>query len=407
MKTINHLLWVVALCLAGAMLATTARAVDAPTDATIERLLGTGSATVFVNGQAQRAREGMTLHADDAIETDGAIEAYIRVGTGVVATVKPNSRLSVDALSGTESQLFLARGRLVNEIDRNRPNARPYRVRTGKGIAAARGTSFTVADDATGFSITTTADGVQFSTSSGAQIVVQAGQVFYTAPGQALSTTPIPLATASANAAVADILRDAVTTAATVVQNNIGGISADSATNIVAQVVAVAAGALPAEAATFTMQAVTAVTASTAATATNAGTAAATITSAAVSAAPAQAAQIAGAAAQAAPEHAAVITAAAQLSAPAQKDAIAQQVSTSTGQATAAVQSNADSATTQATRAVNSAKEATSHVLPPPGPSGASATPSLDGSQQGAQNGTANQTPANPVDPTLNVSPGT
>ena len=402
MKTLHPFWLILAIALLG-MFSSTASAADEGDQPHIVALLGSGTATIVVDGQSRPATKGALVPLNAQIRTDGNVEAYVMVTTGIVASVKPNSTVSVETLSATDTQLHLERGRLVTEIDKNRPNPRLYKVRIGQGIAAARGTSFTVSDDTTGFSITTTADGVTFTPASGGQVTIRAGQVFYTPPGAPLATEPTPIATAASDPAIAAIIRDAVNTAATVVQNNLGNISADSATNIMAQVVSVAVSALPQEATTFTTTAIAAVTATGAATGSSGSAAAATVAAAAVQASPDQAAAIAGAAAAASPANAGVITAAAQQVAPTAKDGIAQQVAASTGQSTSTVQSNADAAANQATSAVNSAKDATSNVVAPTSTSQAPA-----GTQQTPPKTTDQQsTPTSPVDPALNVSPAT
>jgi hypothetical protein len=398
MKIVHSLLSVVALLLLGTVLLTSVGAAEPGSEAKIVKIVGTGAPTVVVGGETKPGAEGMPLPVNAEVQTTTQ-EVYIEVAVGVVATVKPNSHVAVGALNASESVLDLRQGRLVTQIDKNRPNARPYRVRTAQGVAAARGTSFTISSGAGGLSITTTADGVEFTAASGARVVVQAGMVSFTPAGATEPLPAVPLATAAAsNPEVVSIIRDAVVTAATVVQNNLGSISAESATNIMSQVVAVAVGAVPSEATTFTSQAVTAVTAAGSATGGNPGVAAAAVTAAAITAAPTQAAQIAGAAAQAAPTQAGAITAAAQQVAPESKDAIAQSVATNTGQSTTTVQSNADASTSQGTSGVNAAKDATSTVIPPPvtPPSVPPAAPETTATDT---------TPTTTVDPTITNSP--
>jgi hypothetical protein len=396
MKILSHFIWSVALL--GALLVPSARAADAASEARIVKIVGSGSATVTVNGQAVPASEQMVVPLNAVIKTSGQ-EIYLEVGTGVVATVKNNSEVAVDTLTATDSILDLRQGRVITQIDKNRKTPKTFGVKVGKGVAAARGTGFTVTNDVTGFSITTTADSVSFTGPAGT-LTIQAGQYSFTPAGSSTPGPSVSLATAASDPQVAAIIRDAVSTAATVVQNNLGSISADAATSILTQTVAVAVTALPQEATTFTSTAISAATASGSATATSpeaAANVAGAVTAAAVTAAPDQASAIAGAAAAAAPGQSGVITAVAQQVAPTAKDAIAQQVAASTGQSTSTVQSNADASSTAASSAVNTAKDATSNVVSQPQSPSNQPTPSNPSDQ--------NTTPVNQIDPTQNVTP--
>jgi hypothetical protein len=357
-----------------------------------------GPATVTINGQSTAATEQMSIPPQAEIST-GAVDVYLEVVPGVVATIKQNSKVAVSSISATEPQLYLREGSVISQLDRKRLETEGvhYGVKTARGVAAARGTSFTVSDTATGLTIATTADTVRFTNAAGFEVKIQAGQVTITPPG-GTPGNPMSLSDAvKSDSAVATILSDAVTAVSTVVANNLGSISADSATNIIAQVVAVAVAAVPSQAQAFTAKAVTAVTtlgSATAGTADSTAIAAGAITAAAVKAAPDQAAQIAGAAAAAAPAQAGVITAAAQSAAPQSSAEILQQVSTSTGQTTGALQNSVNQSSAQATAAVNAANDALSNVVAPapaPTPTPTPVTPS--------------ETTSTTIDPTQNVSP--
>ncbi len=396
-----------------------AHAAENTAQAKIVMINGTGTAEVVVDGQAQPATKGMFLPANAEVRTTTQ-EVYIEVTSGIVATVKPNSDVTVRGIDSNQPALDLRQGNLVTQIDKKRANAKTYRVSTPKGVAAARGTSFTISAGINGVSITTTADAVEFDSPSG-HVTIQAGMVSFTPAGATAPLPSVPLAQAvQSNPEVAGIVRDAVATASTVVQNNLGSISADSATNILSQVVAVAVATIPTEATTFTTQAIAAVTAPGSATAGNAealSTAAGSVTAAAVAADPEHAAEIAGAAAGAAPSQAGVIAAVAQQVAPAAKEAITERVAASTGQSTSNVQSSADSSSGAANKAVETSKEATSNVVAPQSnapttPPGAEKTTdkSNDKGNDKKTDKTTEKpdtTPVNQVDPSQNVSPET
>lgn len=412
MRIIHPLFSSAVLALIGAALMSVAHAAETTAQAKIVMINGTGTAEVVVDGQTQPASKGMFLPANAEVRTSTQ-EVYIEVAPGVVATVKTNSDVTVRGIDSAQPALDLRQGNLVTQIDKKRANAKPYRISTPKGVAAARGTSFTISAGTNGVSITTTADAVEFDSPAG-HVTIQAGMVSFTPTGATSPLPAVPLSQAvQTNPEVAGIVRDAVATASTVVQNNLGSISADSATNILSQVVAVAVATIPTEATTFTSQAIAAVTAPGSATAGSAdalATAAGSVTAAAVAADPEHAAEIAGAAAGAAPAQSGVITAAAQQVAPGAKDAITDRVAASTGQSTSAVQSSAESSSGAAAKAVETSKEATSNVVAPrpnaPSTPGSAPEKTSDKSND-KRTEKPDTTPVNQVDPAQNVSPAT
>jgi hypothetical protein len=384
------------------------QAVETGARARIVAITGTGQATIVSGGESHPAQKGDTLGVSDVVRTTSQ-EVYIEVVPGVVASVRSNSEAKIDQLAGAEPELHLERGSLINEIDRSRvAGQRTFKVHTAKGVAAARGTSFTVTVGGDTVSVLTTADSVQFTNqTTGQAFTIKAGQIAVVTPG-VQPTEGTPITQVAANPEVGAMLNEAVEAVATVV--SAGSISADSATNLVAQVVAAASAALPNQAADFTAQGVKAVVASSA-TPESAAIAAGAVTAAVVATVPAQAAQIAGAAAAAAPAQAATITAAAQLVAPQSKDAIAQSVADRTGQNTQTVQANADAAASQATTSVNVSKDATSNLAPQTSTGTSSQNSSVSDQNQQSQNnssttsGSSIVTPTTPIDPSLGISP--
>jgi hypothetical protein len=404
MRTITKLFAAIGLVAVSAlMLAANA----AGQEAKILKIVGPGAQVVTAAG-TQDAREQMGVPLNATIKTNAA-EVYLEVFSGVVVTVKRQSEVVVSSLTGQEPALNLRSGSVISQIDRTRIGSKVYSVRTPKGVAAARGTSFTVAVG-NGLTIATTADSVTFTIDGGQTVTIQAGMVSITPAGGTTPLAAVPLATAAAqNPEISTMMRDAVQAVSTVVQNNLGSISAETATSLISQVVAVAVAVVPTEAASFTATAVGAVTASGSATANSsqaAATAAAEVTAAAVKSAPDQAGQIAGAAAAAAPAAAGVITAAAQQVAPeSAKDSIVQQVASSTGQSTQSVQDAATSAASQAATAVNSANEATSNVVSQPGqgnPTGQPSTPNSTSGNKTTEQGESS--PETSIDPSIGVS---
>lgn len=310
-------------------------------DATLKN--STGSVKVTVKGETKEISAGAVIPQGATVTTGPGAEAHIEVLPGAVATLKANTTVEVG--TGKET-VNLKSGNLVSTIDPAKKVA--YTVRTPKGVAAARGTAFSLSVTVNGFSIATTASSVTFTPQSGASFSISAGMVSITPPGSNTPSAPVSLAQAIAsNPEIAAVVQTAVQTIATVVQNNIGNMSAESTTAIASQVVAAAAAATPAQASNYAAQVTTAMTATTSATAGNANTAAnavAAVTAAAVTAAPQEAAQITVAVVQSAPQQAAAATAAATIAAPSSAQATVQAVANATGQSTTTVQSNANAA---------------------------------------------------------------
>ena len=350
---------------------------ESPTEATIVKL--TGVVTFQLPGQAtaETLKVGDKVPQGATIVTGPGAEAYIQPFAGTVAALKQNAtvvleKLSISTDNGVVTKqnalLNLKSGDLVSTIDPAKRAINNYGVRTPKGIAMAHGTAYSVSVSGGGFSIAATADSVTFTTPAGVVYSIQAGMISITPPG-GTPQPPVALASiASNNPAVAAIIQEAVTTFATMVQNNLGGLSAESTTMLAAQVAGVAAAAMPEQASAFTAQIVTAVTASTAATggsATALANAVASVTAAAVTAAPQQSAQIASAAATAAPAQAGAIVAAVSEAAPAFTDAATQSVAQATGQSVAVVTQAAQAAAVQVNQTVVATTPAVQSVITP------------------------------------------
>jgi hypothetical protein len=278
---------------------------------------------------------GDKLPVGAEIVTAGEAQVYLQTFVGAVANIQPNSDVVVERIDsltagttvyGRTSVLNLKKGTLVSMIDPAKRNINHYSIRTPKGLAQAKGTSFAVTVGDTDMSVAATADTVTFTTPTGATYAVTAGNVTITPPGGE-PQPPIPLAQAvAANPAFSGVVQTALNTVSNIVQNNIGSLPANSAANLLSQVVGVASAAVPAQAAAFTSQAVTAATSPNSSTASNAAAAVGALTAAAVTAAPGQSSQVAVAASQAAPNMTVAAVAAAAQAAPTQAASIASAV---------------------------------------------------------------------------------
>lgn len=262
----------------------------------------TGDAVVQLPGQSTSVAmtAGMKIPQGATITTKTG-EVYLQAHTGTVATIQANSTVNVEQLSVTteggavkkeNTLLSLKSGNLISTIDPTKKAVNNYGVRTPKGVAASRGTSFSVSVSAGGFNIAATADSVTFTTATGATYTIAAGMISITLPGGETQAA-VPLAQAAASdPSVAQVVADAVTAISTVMQT--GNISAEGAANVASQVVSVAATVSPSTAAASAAQVSTAASTSTSPSIVASATStSASVASAAATAAPAQAANIA------------------------------------------------------------------------------------------------------------------
>lgn len=300
MKKLIALLSSVALA---CLFASAVHAADAQaTEAKVVKV--TGPATVTLPGQTEAVAltVGMSLPSGAVITTGAGGEVDIQPMAGTLTAVRANTSVSLDELSVTKNsagvvtkqtaQLGLKSGNVVSTLDPGRKAINNYGIRTPKGVAAARGTTYGVGVSVTdGESVATMAGTVTFTTADGVAYVVDIGTGMVISAGGVAPSAPVSLATLVADEAAAGTAGDensitsaitaAVATVSAAVQNNTIGLSADGAATALAAVVKVATQANPTAAATYTSQAVAAVTAPGSATAGNASAAAQAVTEAA------------------------------------------------------------------------------------------------------------------------------
>lgn len=314
----------------------TGNPITSETDAVVLRLTGGARMQLPASSAQVAIAEGAKLPAGSTVFTDATAELHLQPFEGTIATLRPNTTLQIEKLSVTRdgtvttkqtALLALKAGTVISTIDPAKSDINDYGVRTPKGIATAKGTSFAVSvDDDEGFTVTATADTVTFLTPAGVSYSIAAGNVTIT-PAGGEPQPPVALATAIAtHAGLVDIVRTALNTVTNVVQNNVGSLPPTSASDLITKVASTASAALPAEATAIASQVVTAVTWPSSATSTIAASAAAAVTGAIVANAPDQAAAIATSAALAAPTQAVAVAAAAAQAAPAQAAQIASAV---------------------------------------------------------------------------------
>ena len=160
-------------------------------EAKILKIVGSGTATVTLpNGTKIAAKEGASIPVSAQIETDGAAELYIEAMPGAIATIKKNSRVTVETLAAGSAILALKQGNVVSQLDPARSAGRSYGVRTPKGVAASRGTVYTVAVNGENYTVVTGLGTVTITpTGGGASISVGPGGIsMSTVNGGAVTT---------------------------------------------------------------------------------------------------------------------------------------------------------------------------------------------------------------------------
>lgn len=259
--------------LAGLLVGLGASAAVPQTEAVVLKVTGSVKATL-ADGTTQTLRRGDTLPQGATIVTAGGAEVEVQPFPGTVSIIRENSSVNIEKLSmATNSDgvvtrqtavLNLTSGNIVSTLDPNKKNINDYSVRTPKGVAAARGTVYTVSVDVQGTSVGTLTGTVTMTpTDGGAPIVIDIGHGTVIT-GTGANARSVSLADAvKANPAMATAISSAVQSVSSLVQTNSLNASADTSVAVLAAVVKVASQAIPDSASTFTKQAVTALTSTT------------------------------------------------------------------------------------------------------------------------------------------------
>ncbi len=174
---------------------------DTNTEATVTRVTGTATAKL-ADGSSQTIAEGMKLPQGAEITTGDASQVTIQAHEGIVAIAGAKTTITVDKLSvsdnGTRNAtIALKSGNLASSLDPAKRNLNNYSVRTPKGVAAARGTTFSVAYDGVVYSVTVVAGVVQSFSATGASVNVNVGQVSSDSGSGATSQTMAEALTAN------------------------------------------------------------------------------------------------------------------------------------------------------------------------------------------------------------------
>lgn len=175
-RTLSFTLLVLGLCAAAQ-----AQGQEQTTEATVTHL--EGSATFKIgSGPAQAIAVGTKIPQGAEITTQAGSQVTIQAHDGIVAVAGEKTTVQVEKLSvsadGMRNAIIdLKSGKLASSLDPARKNQNNYSVRTPKGVAAARGTTYTVAYDGVIYSVTVVAGVVQSFSASGVGTNVTIGQV--------------------------------------------------------------------------------------------------------------------------------------------------------------------------------------------------------------------------------------
>lgn len=213
-------------------------------EATVKKFIGTATITTKDGGSIPLA-QGAKIPQGATITTSANSEVYIQTHADTVATVKANTKVTIDEVSttaGTENTILsLQSGNLVAGLNPAKKSVNNYQVRTPRGVAAARGTTFTVSYNGQDYTIVTTSGTVQVTNNTtGAVVNIAGGQASLSnvSGGAATAVADLP---AEAKAEVIQAMAVAVATIAVAVDNNMLGSAGaaelkDAATTVITAV---------------------------------------------------------------------------------------------------------------------------------------------------------------------------
>jgi hypothetical protein len=131
---------------------TSAIAQTVKTQATVSRVTGTATVTL-ADGSTIPLTTGMKVPQGATITTGTDGDVYLETHTGYVSTIKADSVVTVaevsvvsenGAVKEERTMLDLKSGNVVALLDPKKKAINNYQVRTPKGVAAARGTTFVI-----------------------------------------------------------------------------------------------------------------------------------------------------------------------------------------------------------------------------------------------------------------------
>jgi hypothetical protein len=226
-------------------LAAPALAQSTATEATVARVTGTVTATL-ADGSTVAVTEGTKLPQGATITTGDKSEAFLVSHGDTTSVITANSVVEIAELSTTsaggkvteqKATLDLKSGNLVAKLNPNKKSVNNYSVRTPKGVAAARGTTFTVTYNNQAYVITTINGVVNVSGPGFTAQNIGARGALIQVPGKTVLTGTIENsmnsgALANVQNTVREVMALAVATVAVAAQNNIGGTTAAEASAV-------------------------------------------------------------------------------------------------------------------------------------------------------------------------------
>ncbi len=232
----------------------------------------TGSAQVMLPGATTATPLAINAMIPEGatITTAAGAELSIEAVPGVVATIQAGSTVVVEKLAMVKNgdviteqvaTLDLKKGNVVSTLDPAKKSVNRYGVRTPKGVAAARGTVFSVKVSVTGSTVATLSGSVTIDLGGGNVLTIPIG----TASANGEATTTLAAAIASGAISQAEVAQVVSTVANQVAAGSTATNSEASATAVLASVVSVASAAVPTQAVAFTQQAITAISSPTSA----------------------------------------------------------------------------------------------------------------------------------------------
>jgi hypothetical protein len=204
---------------------------SAQQQATIVKIVGSGAQVVLPDGRTIDAEAGAKVPETATIRS-GAAEVYLEAVSGVIATIKRDSQVVVLTLTGNEPTLELKGGSLVSQIDRAKLAGRTYGVKTPRGVAAARGTVYTVSVEGVNYTVVTASGTVTISAPNVPAVTLGAGGVSVSSVnnGAAMSATALAQSNPEVMAAVNQAAAVAVAAVAVVAANPVNFGASTSAT---------------------------------------------------------------------------------------------------------------------------------------------------------------------------------
>jgi hypothetical protein len=199
----------------------------------------TGTATVVLpDGTSTPAVKGVMVPQGATITTSASSQVFLEVFSGGIATIAENTTIGVeklaleksgDTVTSQEALLDLKKGSVISTLDPTKKAINHYGVRTPKGVAAARGTVYSVTVGEDQYTVETTLSGavVITNTTTGTAVTVSSGGTSVNG-GDALTGDQVA-ADSALNAVVTRSVAIAAAALAQVQNNTDGDFSSDQA----------------------------------------------------------------------------------------------------------------------------------------------------------------------------------